>query len=262
MFAHLPWLQKYRHGFIAVALGLSASLSAQSFPALGGSATPPSSTSPTSNNLSPLSSNPAPAGTPVYVPTKPAGTDSTADIHDIHNLVPLTFWEQHGLQIILGGVAGILVIAGVLSIVLRKKPQRVFTAYERALQELAIAKNLHAAGQDKNFAIAASDAVRRYLENAYRMPAPERTTEEFLQEAARHAWLQGELTELLKQFLQFCDLAKFAGQQFGEEERGKLLDSARAFLDTAEKLRQPPAPAKDQTKAIVTPPAKPTLTTS
>jgi hypothetical protein len=165
------------------------------------------------------------------------------------------------MQIILGSIAGVLVVGGILSLVLRKKPAVVLTAYQRALQELVIAKNLHTAGEDKKFAIAASDAVRRYLENAYRMPAPERTTEEFLQEAARHAWLQGELTVLLKRFLEFCDLAKFAGQQFGEEERGQLLASARAFLDAAEKLRQPAPASSQQAKAAAPPPAKPTLTT-
>ena len=204
MLAHFPTLRKYRTGLLAAALGLSASLSAQPFTGLG-NATPTTTTS------APLSSNLTPTSTPVYVPAKPQGSDKAADIHDIHNLVPLTFWEQHGLQIIMGCVAGILVIAGVLSIVLRKKPKVVLTAYQRALQELQVASALHAAGQDKNFAIASSDAVRRYLENAYRMPAPERTTEEFLQEAARHAWLQGELTALLKRFLEFCDLAKSLG---------------------------------------------------
>jgi len=240
-------LRKYRAGLLAVTLGLSASLSAQPF-SLG--------------NLTPTTTgNAAPASSPVYVPAKPPGPDQNPDIHDIHNLVPLTFWEQHGLQIILGSVAGILIIAGVLSIVLRKKPKVVLTAYQRALQELQVAKAMHAAGQDKNFAIASSDAVRRYLENAYRMPAPERTTEEFLQEAARHAWLQGELTALLKRFLEFCDLAKFAGQQFGEEERGQLLASARAFLDAAEKLRAPPPTNGKPAKAVVTPTPKPTPTT-
>jgi hypothetical protein len=254
MFFPKNTLRKYRAGLLAVALGLSASLSAQPFTGLGNLTPPPA-------NNAPLSSNQTPASSPVYVPAKPQGTDQTPDIHDLHNLVPLTFWEQHGLQIILGSVAGILIIAGVLFMVLRKKPVVVLTAYQRALQELQVASALHAAGQDKNFAIASSDAVRRYLENAYKMPAPERTTEEFLQEAARHTWLQGELTALLKRFLEFCDLAKFAGQQFGEEERGQLLASARAFLDAAEKLRVPP-PADNKTpKTVATPPAQPTPST-
>jgi len=254
MLAHLPWQRKYRAGLIALAILSVISLSAQSFPSLG------NLTAPTTGNTT-TSGNQTPATPPIFVPAKPTGSDKGPDIHDIHNLVPLTFWEEHGLQIMLGSVGAILLIAGTLSLVLRKKPAVVLTAYQRALQELEIAKNLHAAGEDKKFAISASDAVRRYLENAYRMPAPERTTEEFLQEAARHTWLQGELTVLLKRFLEFCDLAKFAGQQFGEEERGKLLASARAFLDAAEKLRAPPPTVKPEPKSAATPPAKPTPST-
>jgi hypothetical protein len=90
------------------------------------------------------------------------------------------------------------------------------------------------------------------------MPAPERTTEEFLQVATNHVWLQGELTTLLRRFLEFCDLAKFAGQQFGAEERAQLLNAAREFIETAEKLRQPTTNSSDSAKAGPTPPAAPT----
>lgn len=260
----------HRHcvGLLAVAVGLASSLSAQPLTGLGNltqtpanNATVSGNATPSSGNLNPLSSNLTPAGSPVYVPAKPQGTDTGADIHDIHKLVPLTFWEQHGLQIILGSVASLLILAGALALLLRKKPAVVLTAYQKALQELQVASALHAQGQDKKFAIAASDAVRRYLENAYKMPAPERTTEEFLVEAARHTWLQGELTVLLKRFLEFCDLAKFAGQQFGEEERVKLLDAARAFLDAAEKLRAPPPVDAKTAKTVETPPIQPSPTT-
>ncbi len=266
--AHPSIAQKLSVGLLAIAMGWPAALSAQPFPAFGNVTSTPAGNATNSTGLTPLAGNATPlAGNlttptpPLFVPTKPAGSDKSADIHDIHNFVPLTFWEEHGRQIILGSVAGTLLLAGALSLILRKKPPVVLTAYQRALQELEIAKNLHAAGEDKKFAIAASDAVRRYLENAYKMPAPERTTEEFLQEAARHAWLQGELTVLLKRFLEFCDLAKFAGQQFGEEERGQLLASARAFLDAAEKLREPPPVPGKPPKAVAAPPANPTPTT-
>ena len=123
------------------------------------------------------------------------------------------------------------------------------------------ARGLRDTGQDKIFAIAASDAVRHYLENAYQMPAPERTTEEFLQVAASHVWLHGELTTLLRRFLEFCDLAKFAGQQFGAEEREQLLNAAREFIEAAEKLRQPANRARpNQTRPRLRPAVNPAPT--
>ena len=197
------------------------------------------------------------------------GSADGPDIHDLHSIVPLTYWEKHGTQVILGSVAGVILLALIIWLLLRKKPAPPLTPYERAQKELAYARGLQDSGPDKVFAIAASDAVRHYLENAYKMPAPERTTEEFLQEASRHTWLQGELTVLLKRFLEFCDLAKFAGQQFGAEEREQLLAAAREFIDTAEKNRRVPAnaalPAKAAPTAAPPPPAKtpatPTLST-
>lgn len=161
------------------------------------------------------------------------------------------------MEVIIYSVTGAVFLALVLWLLLRKKPAPPLTPYQRALQELQFARGLRDTGQDKIFAIAVSDAVRRYLESAYHMPAPERTTEEFLQVAMHHVWLQGELTTLLRRFLEFCDLAKFAGQQFGAEEREQLLNTAREFIETAEKLRQPPtAPAASSPAPPATPPAK------
>ena len=190
---------------------------------------------------------------------------SGPDIHDIHSLVPLTFWEKHGTEVIIGSVAGVILLALIIWLLLRKKPVPPLTPYEQAQKELAYARGLQGSGQDKIFAVAASDAVRRYLESAYRIPAPERTTDEFLLEASRHTWLQGELTVLLKRFLEYCDLAKFAGQQFGPDERALLMQAASDFIDAAEKSRQPSPTAAPANAPVVPPPTKtpaaPTLST-
>jgi hypothetical protein len=164
------------------------------------------------------------------------------DIRDIHGLVPLTFWEMYHWHIIIACIAVIIITAMVIWLILRSKQVPPPTPIEIARREIAAAR-LVPAEQHKLFAVVVSDAVRRYLERAYHIPAPERTTEEFLQEMTRHAWMQGKLAELLKRFLEFCDLAKFAGQRFGETEREQLLQSASEFVETAETLRAPAASA-------------------
>jgi len=200
---------------------------------------------------------------PVLAQTAPAaasGSSTAPDIHDIHGLAPLTFWERYGTLITYSSIGSIVIIAVVVWFLLRKKPVIQLTPYEKALRELEAARALSGNGQHQAFAIFASDAVRHYLENAYQMPAPERTTEEFLLEAARQVWLKGKLAELLQRFLEFCDLAKFAGQELGEAEREQLLGAAREFLDAAEKLRQPPTattPGTQKSPAPPVPPAKP-----
>jgi len=220
---------------------------------------PATSNASNATTLTPITLAPTP-GTPANG-AQPAPADKGPDIHDLHDPVLLTFWEQYGFEIIVGSIIAIIVLGLLIAFFMRKKPAPTLTAYQRAIVELARARELQNTGQDKAFAIAASDAVRRYLEDAYRMPAPERTTEEFLVEAAHHAWMQGELTILLKRFLEFCDLAKFAGQQFGEEEGDKLLAAAREFLAAAEKLRQPATTPAPQPAPVSRPPAKPTPTT-
>jgi hypothetical protein len=209
---------------------------------------------------------PLPTLGPASAPAGAPSAGSTPDIHDLHSLVSLTYWEKHGAEIIIFSCVGVVLLGLLAWFLLRKKPEPPLTPYQRAVKDLAFAQGLQNTGKDKVFASAASDAVRNYLENAYQMPAPERTTEEFLQVAARHAWLQGELTALLGRFLEFCDLAKFAGQQFGEEESAQLLNAAREFIEAAEKHRQPPKspPVPNNAGAApppLKPPAQPTLTT-
>ena len=236
---------------LAVALLFCSRLPAQISPAGGNPANPPLPT------LAPVN---RPVSVPANAPAPAPASATGPDIHDLHSLVPLTFWERHGTEIIISSILAVAVIALILWLLFRKKPVVSLTPYQLALQELEFARGLRDTGQDKIFAISASDAVRRYLENAYQMPAPERTTEEFLQVVTNHVWLQGELTALLRRFLEFCDLAKFAGQQFGAEEREQLLNAAREFIETAEKLRQPATTSASASAMAPAVKAQPTLT--
>jgi HAMP domain-containing protein len=186
------------------------------------------------------------ANSPTVPATAPGANAAKApDIRDLHGLAPLTFWERRGNEVIFAGVAAVVLLAAIVALLLRKKSVPPLTPIERARQELAAARALLATAQDQAFAITVSGAVRHYLENAFHIPAPEQTTEEFLQETMRHDWLKGELTDLLRRFLGLCDLAKFAGQQYGPAEREQLLAAATEFVEAAERLLHPPSP-KDQ----------------
>lgn len=55
-----------------------------------------------------------------------------------------------------------------------------------------------------------SSIVRRYLEDRFRLRAPERTTEEFIREATTSRLLSAEHQLLTSGFLEQCDLVKFA----------------------------------------------------
>ena len=68
------------------------------------------------------------------------------------------------------------------------------------------------------FAEAVADILRVYLGQRFSFHAPERTTEEFLQELQRLPQMTDPQKTLLGQFLVFCDLSKFAQHDPTEEE--------------------------------------------
>jgi hypothetical protein len=105
-------------------------------------------------------------------------------------------------------------------------------AHVRAKQKLAEALVLIA--QPKSFCIAVSDTIRLYLEERFDFRAPERTTEEFLHELQGTNLLAGEQKEKLGEFLESCDLVKFAKYEPGEPELLDLHGSALRLVEETE----------------------------
>jgi hypothetical protein len=83
----------------------------------------------------------------------------------------------------------------------------------------------------RQFCIAVSDAARLYLEERFDFRAPERTTEEFLVELQGTDRLAPDQKESLAQFLQSCDLVKFARFEPTEAALRELHDSAVRLVD-------------------------------
>jgi hypothetical protein len=76
------------------------------------------------------------------------------------------------------------------------------------------------------FCIAVSDAVRIYLEERFELRAPERTTEEFLRDLQTTTHLSTEQKQSLTEFLERCDLVKFARFEPTESALRELHESA------------------------------------
>ncbi len=81
------------------------------------------------------------------------------------------------------------------------------------------------------FCVTVSGVVRHYLEAQFRLHAPERTTEEFLDELQSSPMLDLNLKRLLGDFLMRCDLVKFAQARPGKDELRNLYDSAVRLVD-------------------------------
>jgi hypothetical protein len=76
-----------------------------------------------------------------------------------------------------------------------------------------------------------SDALRIYLEERFRFHAPERTTEEFLVELQNTNILTVPQKQSLTDFLQSCDLVKFARHEPNEAGLRDLHDCALRLVD-------------------------------
>jgi len=113
-------------------------------------------------------------------------------------------------------------------------------AHLRARQRLLEALALIA--QPKPFCILVSDTIRGYLEERFNFRAPERTTEEFLHELAGTDLLAREQKDSLADFLQRCDLVKFARYEPAEPELRDLHHSALRLIQETEPDPEPPTP--------------------
>ena len=105
-------------------------------------------------------------------------------------------------------------------------------AHVRAKQKLQDALALIT--QPKPFVIAVSEAGRNYLEERFEFHAPERSTEEFLHELRGTNLLTSEQKESLSEFLQACDLVKFAKYEPREPELRDLHGSALRLVEETE----------------------------
>jgi hypothetical protein len=146
-----------------------------------------------------------------------------------------------------GGVpwATILLLVSALAVVvsgsvlmLRTWRQRRRRAQQRSAYDDAIAKlsGLEARGAPTSedadaWFVELSAIARTYIERRYEIRAPELTTEEFLQEAARGHRLRDDHRALLSSFLARCDRVKFAGYRPDPQESLDSLAAARAFVE-------------------------------
>jgi hypothetical protein len=105
-------------------------------------------------------------------------------------------------------------------------------AHVRAKQKLEEA--LAFISQPKEFCVLVSDTIRFYLEERFQFRAPERTTEEFLRELGGTDLLAPEQKESLGNFLESCDLVKFAKYEPGEKELRELHGSAVKLVEETE----------------------------
>ena len=177
----------------------------------------------------------------------PAASDE--DIRDIRG--PKGVLPPWLIPAVLAGAA-LLIIGGYAAWRRHRRPgkPRVLLPFEVALQRLEEIRALLDSASAREFSIAVSDIVRQYIEVQFMVTATHRTTEEFLRDLleSSNAALAAH-RGLLAEFLNRCDLAKFAGVSLSRQILESLHRSARSFV--TESSKPPPAA---QTRE--TPPAR------
>lgn len=112
----------------------------------------------------------------------------------------------------------------------RRRPARVPTARERALVLLGQARTDIDQLSPYEFSIRISDILRQFVAEEYQLPVTRQTSVEFLAAARRSARFSDDDKALLDDFLNRCDLIKFARYEATREDSRLLLDEAAQFV--------------------------------
>lgn len=159
--------------------------------------------------------------------------------------IGLPFWKEHWHYILISAIALIVILA----ILLRKKRLAPIPPIDRALQRIAIARQNSEKLSAKMYALEISQAVRDYIEDKHNLPAPERTTQEFLKLSAQAEIFDDDARKLLQKILTLSDMAKFAQHSFQNQERDELALLSIEFIESDDiKASNDVAPKTDENK--------------
>ena len=142
---------------------------------------------------------------------------------------PWWWWWAIAAAVVVGGFA----IWKLMSRRAPDAPEPELPAGEWAMLELARLEQerLPERGEVEGFFVRLSDVVRAYVERRFAIAAPDRTTQEFLREAAYHPDLAGEHERTIGAFLRSADMVKFAAARPGTETCDNALAAMRGFVE-------------------------------
>ena len=113
----------------------------------------------------------------------------------------------------------------------RRKPELPPKApREVALEELELIRGQIDRTSPYQFSIRVSDILRRYVSQQYGLPAMRQTSIEFLTAAAKAPSFSADDKSLLEDFLNRCDLIKFAKYEATTSDSELLLEEAIRFV--------------------------------
>ncbi len=111
--------------------------------------------------------------------------------------------------------------------------------HEIALNHLRKARHWLDPETAERFCTEVSAVMRNFIENHFKLPATEQTTEEFFSNPKHTVFFSVGQKRELQQFSEQCDLAKFAQWGLDIQEMEHLYGTAQQFIETTSKPEKP-----------------------
>jgi hypothetical protein len=152
---------------------------------------------------------------------------------EFHDIAPPVDYSLIPAWVIFVACAVALSLIGLVIWYARKsfrKKQPVQSPRDRALDALHTIEAAIEKTPPYQFSIHVSDILRRYVVEQFDLPMTHQTSVEFLNAIASAPKFSEDEKTLLADFLNRCDLIKFARHEATTEESRLLLDEARRFV--------------------------------
>ena len=159
------------------------------------------------------------------------------DIREVKPLIPVrsSWWWLLGVVALIGGAVGAWERrrrrkrAEAPSAPLQPPHEIACEALSKLRQEDFPSRNRY-----EEYYVRLSGIIRAYIEARFGLKAPEMTTEEFLHATSNAQGLSSSHRRLLQEFLERCDLVKFARYEPSRPEADEAFEAAHRFIqDTA-----------------------------
>ncbi len=150
------------------------------------------------------------------------------EIKPVTDKINESFFEKNKYWII----ASIIILVCVVAFLLRPKRKIKLTPYQEAMLRFNTITKIADTLEVKPFAEEVSQIVRDYIDRVYHIPAPERTTQEFLELARNSTYFDDKAKEDLANMLKLADMAKFAKHSFSQNERTQIFETSINFVET------------------------------
>jgi hypothetical protein len=152
------------------------------------------------------------------------------EFHDIAPPVDYTLWKPWIIASIIVAALALAALATWLIVRWRNRPTPQRSARDRALDQLAAVTTEIDRLTPYQFSIRVSDILRGYVTEQYNLPVTRQTSFEFLAALAAGSPFSAHETELLSDFLNRCDLIKFARLDATTADSRLLLEEAMSFV--------------------------------